>query len=327
VKNLRFVLTALFLLAAGCGSATGGSEAGNPSRSVAGLVVSDSGSSALKTQTLSCPADAVVIQNTASQDRRVSIAQDCSFQLSLPALDDAYTMYFLHGEAVVSSAMFQNSPDRFSEPIFVVSEASTAMDLGRFVLNQETVAPESPPAAQNDRDQDGIADYEDLDDDNDGVTDKDERDCDLDGIIDDFDVDADLCDGNLVTALQTVLDVFPHADAGVTDNQKVPTDTEVRARFSCPLYAGSIDSESFVLSVPAHKESFSCLPSNNSFSPSTDTSGFLNEDLDALTCIHAGGLEAATIYEARIQGLICIDGTPLPGVVWQWKTSPEALIP
>ncbi len=330
MKNFKFLFAGLWLVVglvlamAGCG-ATGGSEAGNPSRSVAGLVASDSGSSALQTL-VACPADTVVIRNAFSEERRVAIAQDCSFRLSLPAHNDAYTVSFLSGPSVVSSAIFQNSPDRFPQPVFVVSEAAAEMNLGSFVLNQSSITPENPPAAQNDWDHDGIVDYDDNDDDGDGVADKDERDCDLDGIIDDLDTDAASCAANIITALQTPLEVLPHAGAGLADDQKVVTTQAVRVRFSCPLDVDSLTSQSFVVTVPELQQYISCVPSSaDLLAPAGGGSGFFNANSNILTCNYDGELKSDVVYTAILQGLSCEDGTPLPDFSWQWKT--EASVP
>ncbi len=326
-RGLAAAALAAFLAASaagtgGCGSGiTGGSEAGNPSRSVVGSLEAPSGaaltlaSASLSNQT-SCPADMVIAVDSRKQEWDFPVASDCSFALEL-FYNKAYSIRFRLGDIDVGSMIFQNSPDRFPAPVMEIAEESVGISLGTVVVDNGHSQPENEPSAQNDADLDGAPDFEDTDDDNDGILDVDESDCDLDGIIDDFDALNTEC--VLVSTLpdNTVLEVLPRNGSGITTPEDaVPLDRVIQARFSCDVDGESVNAETFfVTSKDAPDSALQC--------------GFvISEEGTTATC-EPVGLFPDTAYQATIRSLRCKDGAGIAETTWEWRTAPvsEASLP
>lgn len=187
------ILTTLFIFSLSLSQCTnafeGGSEAGNPSlRDVTGSV-SDSQASApglwlrQAYASGSCPADQVISTNTLAETSSVDIASDCSFTLSLE-VGNSYSLSFWKDQTVVGILVFQATTNSESSQ-FTLTQGDTAVDLGVIFLGSGTASPQNNPLEQNDRDDDGVNDFDDTDDDDDGIDDdEDYLDCDGDGILD-----------------------------------------------------------------------------------------------------------------------------------------------
>lgn len=182
MKNGLFLLLCLCFLVGSlsCGSSpgseqlVGGSEAGNPPgyRDLMGVVPSASTSTlALKQATTSfvCQADTVVATDLTGLETPQPILDDCSFELTL-AIDKAYSLHFNSSGSLLAEMVFDNNGG-LPASLMWVSEAETAIDLGQIIFKEGLAYPENQPASQNDRDGDGVNDFEDTDDDGDGDSD------------------------------------------------------------------------------------------------------------------------------------------------------------
>lgn len=299
--------------AGGCSSGTtGGSEAGNPSRSVVGSLAALSVAALtadpapLSSQT-SCPADTIVAVDSRKQEWDFPVASDCSFEIEL-FYNKAYTIRFRLGDIDVGSMIFQNSPDRFPAPVMEIAEEPVGISLGLIVIDDGQSKPENEPSIQNDADLDGIADFEDPDDDNDGILDVDEPDCDLDGIIDDFDDKNTNCP--VVKALpdNKVLEVLPRNGSGIAaPEDAVPLDRIVQARFSCELDDASLSADTFLVTAKDAPDGY------------LECDFSISDDGVAASC-QPLGLLPDTVYQATIRSVRCKDGSAIGSTSWEWKT-------
>jgi hypothetical protein len=302
--------------AGGCGTgATGGSEAGNPSRSVIGsLAVSEPAALSLDQAAVTetgCPADTVVAVDSRKQEQSFEVASDCSFALDL-FFHKAYSIRFRLDDVDVGGMLFQNSPDRFPAPVMEVAEQEGDLSLGLIVVNDGQSKPENEPAAQNDADLDGLPDFVDTDDDNDGVLDVDEPDCDLDGIIDDFDDNNSDCPLLVAAPDNKVLEVLPRNGSGIdTPQESGQTEVDVQARFSCELDIDSVNDATFLITAQDAPDSY------------LKCDLTLSDSNTSVTCLPEG-LVPDTVYTAKIQSVRCSDGSALASTTWTWKTASVA---
>lgn len=197
--NICGFLAILFLIS--CGSTNLPNEAG-PGGTVVGNPRVGEGTIA-KNEFNECIATRIVF--TSLQDSSVTFSatpdQFCNFEVSL-APGHAYKMVLFKGDRRVATVTFDLDSQSGNQPYFYVSEGSNPLNFGEISLSAtpgEATASLSP-ARQNDRDGDGINDYNDPDDDNDGILDIDEVDCDSDGIPDDFQAGADQCSDDETTS-------------------------------------------------------------------------------------------------------------------------------
>jgi hypothetical protein len=138
--------------AGGCGTgANGGSEAGNPSRSVMGALAAvepaalsvDQASNAVSTDT-GCPADTIVAIDSRKQEQKFKIESDCSFAIDL-FFNKAYSIRFRLEGVDVGGMLFQNSPDRFASPVMELADQPDSLSLGLIVVNDGQSKPENEP--------------------------------------------------------------------------------------------------------------------------------------------------------------------------------------
>lgn len=312
-------LVLVFFLGVGGCSANGGSEAGNPSRSVVGMLSPISQTASLEVdEAFSCPADTVVAIDSRLQERPFSVqADNCSFSLEL-FNNEAYAIRFRLGDLDVGSMIFQNSPDRFPSPVMELSQESSEIALGEIEIDDGQSKPENEPAAQNDADQDGEPDLMDVDDDNDGILDVDEPDCDLDGILDDYDDQNTDCSIPQLPPANTVLEVLPRNGAGTTTPEDaVLFDRPVEARFSCEIDPQSLNPETLMI---AAKDAPGTL---------LRCAFTLSEGGTMASCIPQD-LVPDTTYETTIQSVRCKDGSSIASTTWGWRTislTPESVAP
>lgn len=175
-----FFLTGIALLSSCGGNAEGGTEFGNPTRSLVGELDATMGGLS------SCPADRVMATDIAGQTTQTDVRADCSFSLSL-TLNRSYVISYTLEDEFVATLIFQSGTSSLTSSVLFVSSGSTSIDLGTVTFDNGKASPEKNPVAQNDRDGDGDNDLDDEDDDNDNIPDEDEEDCDLDGHLDDDD--------------------------------------------------------------------------------------------------------------------------------------------
>lgn len=157
------------------------------------------------------------------------------------------------------------------------------------------------PAKQNDRDGDGVNDFEDTDDDDDGLSDDEEEDCDLDGFFDDSDDDDSECDVDGDEETGELLEVEP-------DNNEtfVELDEEIEARFDCEIDESTVNATTF--SVTSATDTITC---------SFDFSG----SGEKIECEHDDDeFLPGTVYTATVDGVKCVDGTVVETESWSWTT-------
>lgn len=182
---LSLCLFARLLTACG-GSVQGGSEFGNPTRTLLGAL----------TKAIDCPADALQAIDSLGQMTTGEInEEDCSFAVELTA-GKSYQASFTLGDEVVLTLIVRNSATAAESSVFFFAEDDVPMDLGDITIEDDEAIPENEPATQNDEDNDGTSDFDDVDDDGDGVADDFEEDCDADGFLDDSDEGDQACDPN-----------------------------------------------------------------------------------------------------------------------------------
>lgn len=290
----------------------GGTQAGNPplptARTVTGNVAA-SGSG----NDFPCVADTAVAGDQEGKTTTAGISPaDCSFEISLET-GKAYSLSFTSDSEFVGAVSFQSGSGEFPTNFFLVSEGEGPIALGTVTFSGSTGTVQTEPAAQTDEDGDGNPDSADADDNNDGVPDLLQTDCDLDGIPDALDADISSCAGGGNAGGGTdggttaeVLEVFPHNLSGI-----IPLDTAVvltasiMARTGCVLNPNSVTGDTFAI-TPAIGGRLACAYT-------------FSEDGKTVTCVH-GGMEAATLYTAVIDGFVCEDGVLVQKSVWTWNT-------
>ncbi len=292
-------------LTACAGQIDGGSEVGNPTRPVNGYLVADSSEEAPATlMTTLCSADTVIAKNSLNEELTATVAEDCSFTLTLPA-DKAYAVNFYLADAFVAKLIVQNSLLTLESPVFVLSTADATMDLGAVTIVGKKAFPEFEPATQNDQNGNDVNDFDDVDDDGDGVNDDAEIDCDLDGFFDDLDDDDDICleidigdeDSGIVEASPNSGELF------------VETDDEVSWRANCDIDINSVNGTTFV--VASATDVILC--------------GYaLSESNQEIECTHPDqDFLINTTYTATIAGILCTNGDVLTGISWSWTVDGE----
>lgn len=288
----------------GC-SATGGAEAGNPSRTIVGSV-SPSGAAAFGVGAVTgCEADQVVAVDASGRSFNTNVAPDCSFEFTL-RVPESYRLDFLLAGATAASMDFDNSPGRFSSPAMNLSPGDGTIYFDGVTIADGGATPSREPSKQNDQNGDGLPDFSDADDDGDGIPDTDERDCDLDGILDDFDADVSACGGESGGAF--VLEVAPRNGEGVSGRgSKVKVGEEIRLRFSCAVDATTVTAAN--LQVAPENDSVNLLICAFSVTGSGKQ----------VKCDHADFL-GDTVYSAHLEGLHCEDGSEISAASWRWKT-------
>lgn len=284
----------LLLLTGSCGGA-GGTEAGNPpslpTRAVTGDV--SSGNVALVKNLAGCLADTVIATDAQARTTSVNVDSDCSFTLELE-VDQAYALSLLDGDTFVAAFLFDNSIDRLDSPTFVVSRGTGPIALGRITLSNGRARCEFRPADQNDRDDDGISDFEDDDDDGDGIHDADEDDCDLDGYQDDHD---DSCEETSGDA--RVIEARPH-----NGEDDVGSDEQIEVRFNCDIDPSTVNATTFVVS-DGDSNVLDC--------------DFEVED-DRVSCEHEDDFLEDATYTVTVSGVTCADDTPVVDATWSFTT-------
>lgn len=307
-----FILLVVFA----CGGNEGGSEFGNPSRPVIGVVRSTldqtSSSSTLKKKieqifmapayASSCPADTVLATDSVGDTTLASVSDDCSFRLSL-STDKAYLLSFVRDDDFVARLIFKTGVGSISSSIFVLSQAADAVDLGDVTIEEGTATAENNPTEQNDEDGDGVDDFADGDDDSDDIPDEDEEDCDLDGYGDDDDESDSACDvGEAKSGPEAiVVEVYPY-----DGDEDIPVDEVIEVQFGCVVDATSIDSSTF--SVASDEHEVSCAYEGD-------------EGGDIVVCGHEGDVFLPlTTYSVSIDGVSCEDGELVAPASWSWTT-------
>lgn len=308
-----FFLTGIALGGACGGNAEGGTEFGNPTRSLIGeLDPSDGGLS-------SCPADRVIATDTAGETTQTDVRSGCSFELPLTP-DRSYVISYTLEDQFVATLIFQSSVSSLTSSVLFVSSGSTGIDLGKITFDNGKASPEKNPVAQNDRDGDGDDDLDDEDDDNDSTPDEEEEDCDLDGYLDDDDEseceeeedeeegdnggDDEEDEGEGEAEQPRVLEVTPR-----NGETHVDLDDEIRLRFGCAIDESTLTAGTFT--VTAQNDTVTC-------EFDLDDSG------DRVDCEHEEDpfLENRT-YTATVAGMKCEDGQTIAATSWSWTTEED----
>jgi hypothetical protein len=320
-----FLLTFLLISCGGENytSSLGGAEIGNPStptREVSGLIAGDT-----------CVADEVVATDSSNQSTRDDIDQNCAFNLTLTT-SKAYNLSFNKESNFVASMVFDGGSSGLESPSFYLSESENQVDLGEIIIEGNEAYPTHQPSLQNDRDQDGINDFEDEDDDNDGKNDDLEIDCNLDGFLDE---DEDECEEeNNILENENINDDQIENDDDDEDNDEneedenqnsgsengqnrtleviprnqsnhVNLDKVVKVRMGCKLNPQSLDENSF--SIQANDEVVFCQPE-------------LKANNMQVECRIEGGFIPASEYHINLSGMECFDGEVIPEINWQFET-------
>ncbi len=315
MKNNFLILVLLILLSAlpACGgsgsSATGGSEFGNPTRGLTGIVTSGAGGALTKALTSSCPADSVIATNSTAETTSVAVNDDCSFDLSLET-EMAYVLSFTQGSQFVATLIVDNNTGLLNTQTIYLAPGDTTVDLGTIVISNGQATPEHQPAEQNDRDGDGINDFDDDDDDDDGISDVDETDCDLDGFEDDDDSDNSTCGsgsgggssgGSGGASDTSIIQVSPSDGA-----EHVLLTEQISVRLNCPVDQSTVTNDTF--NVSSETDTLLC---DFNFSDSGQTIECRHDSQDFLS---------DTEYSVVIDGITCEDGTPIAARDWSWST-------
>lgn len=307
MKNILFITLFLIysLTLTSCGSSTlGGTEAGNPSmRNVNGQLSSNSNNTAtLMAATHNCPADAVTAINSLAETFPATVNSDCTFTLSLP-VNKSYAINFILDEAFVASMIFTNSSTSITATTFVLSSGNTDIDLGIISLNGSQAHPEDQPAQQNDRDDDGVFDFDD---------DFSDRDCDLDGYYDLFDDSDDECDvedddinddndnSSESTEQAEVFDVYPE-----NEDEDIDPEDSIEVQLGCSVNETSVTAASFIVETDGN--SIVCeheLSSSNQI----------------LECSPEENLQEETTYTVTLDGIECENGEIIPITSWSFTT-------
>lgn len=329
-RTLFLILLFLLNLLAACGgSAQGGSEFGNPARTLQGTVVSGEEATLRKT-TLSntllrqqignneCPADQVIATDSQAQTTLAEINQeDCSFEMEL-TINKSYVVSFTRDDEFIATLIVRRNASSLGSSVFFMAEANTEMNLGAIRIEGSKAIPENEPATQNDQDEDGVDDFSDEDDDGDGVSDNDEEDCDLDGFIDDDDENNGGCDsdeegeddeesgeedeGDPVEA--QVFEVSP-----ANDEVFVDLDEEVWVRFGCEVSEDSVNADTFY--IESETDFIEC-----EFD--------FQESGEVVTCDHEDQeFLPETTYTVTVEGVFCEDETEIEPETWSFTTHEE----
>ena len=315
MKNFYFTIVFCCLLAA-CGSG-GGSEIGNPNDTVLRPLIGtvSVGGNASQNKSVStksvlgdlCGADTIQATDVAGSTENAELSDDCSFELNLTP-GKPYLLGFIRDEAFIASLIVRNSSTTLETSIVFIAAGADPVDLGEVLIVGNRAIPGIQPATQNDRDGDGVADFDDDDDDNDGTSDDDEEDCDLDGFLDDD--DDDICeagDEDEDEESASVLEVQPRNNQGITFGSPVNLDEEIEVRFACEIDPDSVTDATFVVSSSG--DNITCE---------------FEIDNDEVNCKHEDDLFVAnTTYTATLDGVFCENGDPVASTTWSWKTEED----
>lgn len=311
MKNM-FLCTIGLALLAGCGGGTSGSDSQEGTRVVTGTVSGSSGSSNLVTRAASddCVADTILATDTTGATTSASVADDCSFSLTL-ATGKSYVVSLLLGDEFVATLIFDSGIEGFSTSSLPLSDGSL-LDLGQITISGTVASAENEALDQCDNDGDGTSDLDDADDDEDGVEDEEEEDCDLDGFDDDEDEDDPDCETENGENEAQVLEVKPrndpHTDRG---DDRVDLDKEVKARLSCTVDRDTVTADTFRVISEDGLHEVAC---THEFSGS-GRSG------NRIACDHeSDDFLADTVYVATIDGVMCEDGRTVSPRSWEWLT-------
>ncbi|MBU0504895.1 hypothetical protein KJ708_02785 [bacterium] len=181
LKNLVLFAGVMGIMA--CSGAAGTNGTNNATdataRNITGTVADSGSSNLMKLETAStesatteCFADTVIATNSAAETTTAIVDEACLFSLSL-AVGKSYVISFsLEGEFVATLIVDDETASSFK-----VSSDGTTMDLGEISIEDFLAYPEHSPLEYLDEDEDGLSDWDDLDDDNDGIEDEEEDYC------------------------------------------------------------------------------------------------------------------------------------------------------
>ena len=303
MRNYILMLVSAIALLSACGS-MGGTEAGNPTdvptAKVVGMLVTP------------CAADTIAAVDSLAASRTSVVNAGCAFELTLP-VDAAYRINLVQSGKAFAAVTFKNGPARLPSPVMFVSRGADRIDLGLVTIAGDVATPGEEPSMQTDRDGDGVNDYDDADDDNDSIEDVHEEDCDFDGFLNDDDEERSTCSADqppVGDGTAGVFEVRPLNNEGIAeDTEPVELTEVVEARASCVLDRSSVTSATFTV---------------QSSLGAIDCTFVYSSDDEQVTCRHdTMNFVAGVIYTATIDGVQCVDGTPLNTIAWSWKTGFE----
>lgn len=239
IKIYLILFAALFGTACGIG----GNLSGSSSKTMTGNV-DTAASSGLMSQSLADSSEAIIIKATSASGAEVSTTADASggFTLTLDA-DTTYVVSVWQGDDLVGTLTFDISADGdFTTTAFKVDDDDGEITLGAIICVNGACRASENPLRFNDRDGDGINDFEDTDDDGDGVNDDSEEDSDNDGIFDDDEADDDDDDQPTSVSECKVIRVRPfNGETGFDIDHKV------RVRFNAEIDTSTVTSDSFYI--------------------------------------------------------------------------------
>ena len=185
MKIIRNIFFFLILLLASCQIPQSDNldiiEAGNPPAKTKRAIIGQ-----VEAENNECVASEVFSYDVVGNIVSAQVEDDCSFFMEV-TIDKLWGM-LLRTNRFDIKVQFQNGAYFDESDYYYVSAGDETIELGLVTINNITAFPQNQPAQQNDRDNDGINDYDDNDDDDDNILDTAENDCDEDGIIDDDEI-------------------------------------------------------------------------------------------------------------------------------------------
>lgn len=321
MRKIVLLIAGFFSVALGfvaCGSkmsATGGAEIGNPAkRFITGTLVTSSTPAQLMAESNgpNCEADGLIATDSLAQATSAVLATDCSFEIEL-TINKSYVLSFVLNDTFVATLVFSQGSSTLASSMLVVSSGDSAIDLGAITLAGKIASATNNPYTQSDQDGDGVNDFNDDDDNNDGTPDGQELDCDLDGYLDYLDEGDEECeddddtddeaDDEAEEGSPIIYEVRPRNQA-----TNVDLEVELEVRTGCTLDAGSINNTT--ISVTSSTDTIDCQ--------------FELESSDTrVTCESDDVFSANTVYQVQLEGVLCLDGDPLPPTTWSFTTAAD----
>ncbi len=253
-----------------------------------------------------CRADQIQAIDSKGDILLGDMQNDCFFTITLEAHKSYILNFLLHGEKLARLS-FISGISEFSTSIFFIKENQKTINLGEVTISGNIGLPSINPLKTIDRDGDGIADLDDMDDDGDGILDQEEPDCDLDSFPDDQDEDSQCQDVKSDYARVFAVRPINNKETYIA-KEVVLLSKKVRIRVGCAIDSTSVTNKTFRV---------------NSSEPIQCAFRFsqIGATQTDISCVHDNKLFAAdTIYTAHVEGLRCIDGTPVESLEWHWRT-------
>ncbi len=195
IRIVSLAIISMGLLSA-CGSATtGGTGTTTLTKTLSGQIGANTQNvlSSQSSMEFATADDTIVIRAIAASGAAVDAVMnsDGTFELDLE-VNRTYTLSLFSGDTLLGVLSFDVDAEGSDETTaFKVDDSDVTMELGEIECEDGVCRAEINPLTYNDRDDDGVSDYDDSDDDNDLIDDDSESDSDDDGVCDDDESDDD----------------------------------------------------------------------------------------------------------------------------------------